>query len=129
MDFRVVGDSQFPYTLHHFTGSYEHHIPVRRRAQSMNMTINDYGLFMVEKDQKNDVIPCATEAEIYAAVEMDDVEPELREDMGEIEAAAQHRLPTLIQYSDLRGVLHAHSTWSDGQNTVREMAEACMAHG
>ena len=60
---------------------------------------------------------------------MDYVEPELREDMGEIEAAAQHTLPVLVQQNDLRGVLHAHSTWSDGHNTIREMAEACMAHG
>lgn len=128
LDFRVVGDSQFPYTLHHFTGSREHHIPLRRRALSMNMTINDYGLFKVENGQEQ-LIPCKTEADIYAALRMDYVEPELREDMGEIDAAAQHTLPVLIQQSDLRGVLHAHSTWSDGQNTIREMAEACMARG
>jgi DNA polymerase (family X) len=128
LDLRVVGDSQFPSTLHHFTGSREHHIPLRRRALSMNMTINDYGLFKVEAG-KEQLIPCTTEAEIYAALGMDYIEPELREDMGEIEAAAQHALPALIQYNDLRGVLHAHSTWSDGQNTIRAMAEACMAHG
>ena len=128
LDLRVVGDSHFPYTLHHFTGSREHHIPLRRRALSMNMTINDYGLFAVENGQQR-LIPCTTEADIYAALGMDYIEPELREDMGEIEAAAQHTLPVLIQYSDLRGVLHAHSTWSDGQNTIRAMAEACIAHG
>jgi DNA polymerase (family 10) len=128
LDLRVVGDSQFPYTLHHFTGSYEHHIPLRRRALSMNMTINDYGLFKVEDGNKQ-LIPCTTEADIYAALGMDYIEPELREDMGEIDAAAQHALPALVQYNDLRGVLHAHSTWSDGQNTLRAMAEACMAHG
>jgi DNA polymerase (family 10) len=128
LDLRVVGDSQFPYTLHHFTGSYEHHIPLRRRALSMNMTINDYGLFKVENGQK-ELIPCTTEADIYAALGMDYIEPELREDMGEIDAAVQHTLPTLVQLADLRGVLHAHSTWSDGQNTIREMAEACIARG
>src|SRR5437763_6773884 len=128
LDLRVVGDSQFPYTLHHFTGSREHHIPLRRRALSMNMTINDYGLFKIENGQEQ-LIPCATEADIYAALGLDYIEPELREDMGEIDAAAQHTLPALIQQSDLRGVLHAHSTWSDGQNTIREMAEACIARG
>jgi DNA polymerase (family 10) len=128
MDLRVVGDSQFPYTLHHFSGSREHHIPLRRRALSMNMTINDYGLFKTENG-KEELVPCKNEADIYAALGMEYVVPELREDMGEIEAAAKHELPTLVQESDLRGVLHAHSTWSDGQNTIREMAEACMARG
>lgn len=128
MDLRLVGDSQFPYTLHHFTGSREHHIPLRRRALSMNMTINDYGLFKVE-DGKETLVPCKDEADIYRALQMDYVEPELREDMGEIEVAARHALPKLVQDSDLRGVLHTHSTWSDGQNSIRDMAEACIARG
>ncbi len=128
MDLRVVNDSQFPYTLHHFTGSKEHHIPLRRRALSMNMTINDYGLFR-GKEPHLELIPCKDEADIYAALGMAYIEPELREDTGEIEAAIHGTLPTLVHVSDLRGVLHAHSTWSDGQNTIREMAEACIAHG
>ncbi len=128
MDLRVVSDSQFPYTLHHFTGSREHHIPLRRRALSMNMTINDYGLFK-GKDAQGELIPCKDETDIYAALGLDYIEPELREDMGEIEAAERHTLPKLVQESDLRGVLHAHTTWSDGQNTLREMAEACIERG
>jgi DNA polymerase (family 10) len=128
MDLRVVNDSQFPYTLHHFTGSKQHHIPLRRRALSMNMTINDYGLFR-GKEPDLQLIPCKDEADIYAALGMAYIEPELREDMGEIEAAVHGTLPTLVQESDLRGVLHVHSTWSDGQNTIREMAEACIARG
>jgi DNA polymerase (family 10) len=128
MDLRVVNDSQFPYTLHHFTGSKEHHIPLRRRALSMNMTINDYGLFR-GKEPHLELIPCRDEADMYAALRMDYIEPELREDMGEIEAAVNHTLPVLVQEGDLRGVLHVHSTWSDGQNTIREMAEACIARG
>lgn len=128
MDLRVVKDSQFPYTLHHFTGSREHHIPLRRRALSMNMTINDYGLFK-GKEPDLELIPCKDETDIYAALGMAYIEPELREDMGEIEAAVQGTLPKLVQESDLRGVLHVHSTWSDGQNTIREMAEACIARG
>ncbi|BCL82530.1 DNA polymerase/3'-5' exonuclease PolX [Ktedonobacteria bacterium brp13] len=128
MDFRLVSDSQFPYTLHHFTGSREHHIPLRRRANSMHMTINDYGLFSVE-GEKETLIPCQTETDIYAALKMEYVEPELREDMGEIDAAIRHELPKLVEMDDLRGVLHAHSTWSDGHNTIREMAEACIERG
>ncbi|HWZ19146.1 MAG TPA: DNA polymerase/3'-5' exonuclease PolX [Ktedonobacteraceae bacterium] len=128
MDLRVVNDSQFPYTLHHFTGSKEHHIPLRRRALSMNMTINDYGLFK-GKEPHLELVPCKDETDIYAALGMAYIEPELREDMGEIEAAVNDTLPELVQESDLQGVLHVHSTWSDGQNTIREMAEACIARG
>jgi DNA polymerase (family 10) len=128
MDLRVVNDSQFPYTLHHFTGSKEHHIPLRRRALSMNMTINDYGLFR-GKEPDLELVPCKGEADIYAALGMDYIEPELREDTGEIEAAIHGTLPVLVQENDLRGVLHVHSTWSDGQNTIREMVEACIARG
>jgi len=128
MDLRVVNDSQFPYTLHHFTGSKEHHIPLRRRALGMNITINDYGIFKIVNGQE-ELIPCHTEADIYAALGLDYIEPELREDMGEIEAAATHSLPVLLEERDLRGVLHAHSTWSDGQATIRAMAEACIARG
>ncbi|HLX39899.1 MAG TPA: DNA polymerase/3'-5' exonuclease PolX [Ktedonobacteraceae bacterium] len=128
MDLRVVNDSQFPYTLHHFSGSKEHHIPLRRRALGMNMTINDYGLFR-GKEPELELIPCKTETDLYAALGMDYIEPELREDMGEIEAAAQHRLPVLVTASDIRGILHCHSTWSDGHNTIREMAEACIERG
>ena len=151
MDLRVVNDSQFPYTLHHFTGSKEHHIALRRHALSMNMTINDYGLFRGkasdqpgwrdsaapdeahflagQKEPHLELVPCKDEADIYTALGMAYIEPELREDMGEIEAALHGTLPKLVQESDLRGILHVHSTWSDGQNTIRELAEACIARG
>jgi len=128
MDLRVVNDSQFPYTLHHFTGSKEHHIPLRRRALSMGMTINDYGLFR-GKEPDLELIPCKNETDIYAALGMAYIEPELREDTGEIEAAIAGTLPELVRIKDLQGILHVHSTWSDGQNTIREMAEACIARG
>jgi DNA polymerase (family X) len=128
MDLRVVKDSQFPSTLHHFTGSKEHHIPLRRRALSMGMTINDYGLFK-ETPAGLELVPCQNEADVYTALGLAYIEPELREDMGEIEAAATGKLPILVEERDLRGVLHVHSTWSDGKNTVREMAEACIARG
>lgn len=128
MDLRLVDDSQFPYTLHHFSGSRDHHIALRRRALSKNITINDYGMFR-GKDPHGELIPCKNETDIYAALGMAYIEPELREDMGEIEAAVHGTLPVLVQESDLRGVLHAHSTWSDGHNSIREMAEGCIARG
>ena len=129
MDLRVVGDGQFPYTLHHFSGSKEHHIALRRRALGLGMTINDYGLFRGKEPDPANLVPCKDEHEFYAALGLDYIEPELREDMGEIEAAAQHQLPDLVQDSDLKGVLHAHSTWSDGHNSIREMIEACLKRG
>ena len=128
MDLRVVNDSQFPNTLHHFTGSKEHHIPLRRRALSMNMTINDYGLFR-GKEPHLELVPCKDEADIYAALGMAYIEPELREDMGEIEADVNGTLPVMVQESDLLVVLHVHSTWSDGRNTIHELVEACIARG
>src|SRR6266567_4353672 len=97
-------------------------------GSGINMTINDYGLFR-GKEPHLELVPCKDETDIYAALGMDYIEPELREDMGEIEAAVHHTLPVLVQESDLRGVLHVHSTWSDGQNTIRDMAEACIARG
>ena len=128
MDLRVVNDSQFPSTLHHFSGSKEHHIALRRRALAQNMTINDYGLFR-GKEPNLELVPAREEADIYKALGLDYIEPELREDMGEIEAAASGQLPKLVTQSDLRGVLHVHSVWSDGQNTIRELVEACIARG
>ncbi len=128
MDLRVVNDSQFPYTLHHFSGSREHHIALRRRALARNMTINDYGLFR-GKEPNLELVPARDEADMYRALGLDYIEPELREDMGEIEAAEKHELPTPVTLSDMRGVLHVHSVWSDGQNTIREMAEACIERG
>ncbi len=128
MDLRVVSDSQFPYTLHHFSGSKEHHIALRRRALSKHITINDYGMFKIG-DGQQELIPCHDEADMYRALGMQYIEPEMREDMGEIEAAAKNELPELVQPGDLKGALHVHSTWSDGQNTLREMAEGCIALG
>lgn len=124
VDLRVVLDDEYPYTLHHFTGSKEHNIALRTRMHARGVKINEYGLFRGEER-----IPCSDEADIYAAIGMDYVEPELREDRGEIEAALEHRLPRLITERDIRGMLHVHSNWSDGGSTIREMAEATLAMG
>lgn len=124
LDLRVVLDDEYPYALHHFTGSKEHNVALRTRMHTRGVKINEYGLFRGEER-----IPCADEADIYAAIGMQYVEPELREDRGEIEAALEHRLPTLITERDIQGMLHVHSNWSDGGSTIREMAEATVAMG
>ena len=124
LDLRVVLDDEYPYALHHFSGSKEHNVALRTRMHARGVKINEYGLFRGEER-----IPCADEADIYAAIGMQYVEPELREDRGEIEAALERRLPTLLTERDIHGMLHVHSNWSDGGSTIREMAEATLAMG
>ncbi|HEX8997985.1 MAG TPA: DNA polymerase/3'-5' exonuclease PolX [Ktedonobacterales bacterium] len=124
LDLRVVLDDEYPYALHHFTGSKEHNVALRTRMHPRGVKINEYGLFRGEER-----IPCADEADIYATIGMQYVEPELREDRGEIEAALEHKLPVLLTERDIRGMLHVHSNWSDGGSTIREMAEATVAMG
>jgi DNA polymerase (family 10) len=124
LDLRVVLDDEYPYALHHFSGSKEHNVALRTRMHARGVKINEYGLFRGEER-----IPCADEADIYAAIGMQYVEPELREDRGEIEAALERRLPALLTERDIRGMLHVHSNWSDGGSTIREMAEATLAMG
>ena len=124
LDLRVVTDDEYPYALHHFTGSRDHNIALRGRAQREGIKINEYGLFRGEER-----IPVRDEREFYQALGMHYVEPEMREDRGEIELALNGELPALVTEADLRGILHVHSTWSDGKNTIREMAEAARAMG
>ncbi len=124
LDLRVVTDDEYPSALHHFTGSKEHNIALRGRAQREGMKINEYGLF-----RGDERIPVADEREFYRALGMHYIEPEMREERGEIELALQGELPTLVTEADLRGILHVHSTWSDGQVSIREMAEATLALG
>jgi DNA polymerase (family 10) len=124
LDLRVVTDDEYPYALHHFTGSRDHNIALRGRAQRDGIKINEYGLFRGEER-----IPVADEHEFYRALGMHYVEPEMREDRGEIELALAGELPMLVTEADLHGILHVHSTWSDGQVGIREMAEATLALG
>jgi DNA polymerase (family 10) len=124
LDLRLVTDDEYPYALHHFTGSRDHNIALRGRAQREGIKINEYGMF--RGDQR---IPVADEHEFYRALGMRYIEPEMREDRGEIESALAGELPALVTLDDLRGILHCHSTWSDGQATIREMAEATLALG
>ncbi|MBI3621075.1 MAG: DNA polymerase/3'-5' exonuclease PolX [Nitrospirae bacterium] len=123
-DLRVVSDTEFPYALHHFTGSKEHNTALRGLAKSLGLKMNEYGLFRGEE-----LVPCATEADIFAALGMDEIPPELRENLGEIEAAQARQLPELITESDIQGVFHAHTTESDGRHSLEEMVKAAKALG
>lgn len=124
MDLRLVAEPDYPSLLHHLTGSKDHNVALRGMAQDRGMKISEYGLWRGEER-----IPIASEADLYAALGMAYVEPELREDRGEIQAALAGTLPTLVTERDLQGILHCHSTYSDGHATVREMAEACRNLG
>src|SRR5215470_15095844 len=124
VDLRVVLDGEYPYLLHHFTGSRDHNHALRSTAHARGIKINEYGIF--QGDQR---ILCKDEVDFYRALGMQYVEPELREDAGEIQAALKGELPILVTEADLRGILHVHSTWSDGGATIREMAEAARALG
>jgi DNA polymerase (family 10) len=123
-DLRVVTDEQFPFALHYFTGSKDHNIAIRARAQEYGLKLNEYELAGSKKR-----VACKDEADIFKALELDYISPELREMTGEIEAAAEHRLPTLIELTDLTGTFHCHTVWSDGRDTVEGMANAAKALG
>lgn len=123
-DLRLTTDKDFPYLLHHLTGSAEHNIALRGHGQKLGIKVSEWGLFKGEK-----LIRCKDETEIFAALGMSYVPPELREDTGELEAALQDKIPRLIANEDLKGVLHCHSTYSDGANSIREMAEECRRLG
>ena len=123
-DLRVVSDTEFPFALAYFTGSKEHNIVMRQRAIARGLRLNEYGLFKSKEETRDPalLVKCQTEEEIYSELGLDYVEPELREDNGEFQAAEQHRLPRLLEWTDLRGSLHNHSNWSDGRNTLEEIA-------
>jgi DNA polymerase (family X) len=117
VDLRVVTRESYGAAMVYFTGSQAHCIHLRRVAQRKDMLLNEYGLF--GGDQR---IAGATEEEVYAALGLPWIPPELREDRGEIEAAAEGRLPKLLTLEDLRGDLHSHSTYTDGRASIEQMA-------
>jgi DNA polymerase (family 10) len=134
-DLRVVTDAQFPFALNYFTGSKEHNIAMRGRALRLkNLSLNEYGFSPAAEKEKSakelgSSIKCRTEEEVYAALDLDYVPPELREDMGELDAAEAGTLPKLIEKENLRGTFHCHSTWSDGIESVEAMAQAAFDLG
>lgn len=123
-DLRMVSDDEFPYVLHHFTGSKEHNTMMRQRAKERGWKLNEYGLFDGEER-----IACEDEAGLFSALDLAYIDPELREGQGEIEAAEAGKLPQLVTEADLKGTLHVHTTYSDGRNTVEEMAKAALELG
>ena len=124
VDLRVVPAESFGAALQYFTGSKAHNIVLRGMAKSRGLKINEYGVFRGEKQ-----IAGRTEEEVYAAVDLPWIPPELREARSEFDWAAAGRLPTLIEPDDIRGDLHAHSTWTDGTATIEEMVEAAQSAG
>ncbi|MGE0079892.1 MAG: DNA polymerase/3'-5' exonuclease PolX [Thiohalomonadaceae bacterium] len=124
VDLRLVPPQSFGAALHYFTGSKAHNVRVRRLGQLRGLKVNEYGVFRGAERVAGD-----TELSVFAAVGLPFIEPELREDQGEIEAALEGRLPHLIRRADLRGDLHAHTTASDGRASLRAMAEAARAAG
>jgi len=125
-DLRTVTDLEFPYALHHFTGSKLHNTAMRGRAKKMDLKMNEYGLF---KGKAEMFIPCKDETEIFRALGLVYIPPELREDMGEIEAAEKGELPVLVEDGDIKGTFHVHSRYSDGRDEIAEIAEAARRLG
>ncbi len=124
VDLRTVKPEQYPYALMHFTGSKEHNTTMRKRAKDRDMKLNEYGLF-----RGDTLVECSSETEIFAALGLHFVPPELREDRDEFEWAEKADHPPLVELSDIQGIFHAHSTYSDGSATLREMAEATRDMG
>jgi DNA polymerase (family X) len=124
VDLRVVPEKSYGAALHYFTGSKSHNIAVRKMGQARGLKINEYGIF---RDGKR--VGGRTEEEVFAAVKLPFIEPELREDRGEIQAAIAGELPKLITLKDIRGDLHVHTKASDGKSSLREMAETAKMRG
>ncbi len=130
-DLRVVSDAEFPFALAYFTGSKEHNIVMRQRAIARGLRLNEYGLFKSKEETRDPklLVKCATEEDIFTELGLQYVPPELREAAGEFEAAEKGDLPRLIEWSDLKGSLHNHSTWSDGHQSLEEIARSMIELG
>jgi len=126
VDVRLLPESSYGAALQYFTGSKMHNVSTRQRALKRGYTLSEYALAKVEDGS---FVAGATEEEIYAALGMDWIPPELRENNGELEAASERRLPHLIELADIRGDVHMHTDATDGKNTIREMAETALARG
>jgi len=126
VDVRLLPSSCYGAALQYFTGSKAHNVVLRQRALKMGYTLNEWALSRLNDES---VVASATEEEIYAALEMDWMPPEMRENLGEIEAGAKRALPKLIEASDIKGDVHMHTTETDGLNSILEMAEAGIARG
>ncbi len=126
VDVRFLAPESFGAALQYFTGSKAHNVALRQRALKMGYTLSEYSLARLD-DEK--VVAAKSEEEIYAKLKLDYIPPELRENLGEIDAAETHALPALITQADLQGDVHMHTVETDGRNTIEEMAEAARTHG
>lgn len=126
VDVRLLPKASYGAALQYFTGSKAHNVALRQRALKMGYTLSEWSLARLDD---NSTVAAATEEEIYAALGMDWIAPELRENLGEIEAATRHTLPRLIERAGVLGDVHMHSTATDGRNSIEEMAEAALACG
>ena len=137
VDLRVIPPESFGAALHYFTGSKEHNVHIRTLGVKRGLRINEWGVFEVPADVDPETVGKdggrrvggETEDEVFAALDLAWIPPELREDRGEIDAAREGDLPTLLELSDIRGDLHMHSTWTDGTASILDMAEACAERG
>jgi DNA polymerase (family 10) len=126
VDVRFLSPNSYGAAMQYFTGSKAHNVALRQRALKMGYTLSEYSLARLEDEKP---VAGKTEEEIYARLKLDYIPPELRENSGEIDAAAEHKLPTLITQTDLQGDVHMHTVETDGRNTIEEMAEAAKDRG
>ena len=124
IDLRVVPAKSYGSALQYFTGSKEHNIATRKIAISKGLKLNEYGVFKGSK-----MIAVKSEKEVYRAIGLDFVAPEMREDVGEVELAQKKKLPKIIKYDDIKGDLHCHSSWNGGANSIKQIAEAAQVMG
>jgi DNA polymerase (family 10) len=131
-DLRIVEEQEYPFALNYFTGSKEHNVAMRSLARTFGWSLNEYAFTPIEGSGTTKIKPpprCLEEADLYKAVGLSYIPPELRENMGEIQAASQHAIPRLLEERDLRGTFHCHTTYSDGANTLSEMVRAAQQMG
>ncbi|MBP3192759.1 DNA polymerase/3'-5' exonuclease PolX [Natronogracilivirga saccharolytica] len=132
VDLRIVSREHYPAALMYFTGSKEHNVAMRQRARARKLQLNEYGLFHQNAENQADFdrpLPAKSEEDIYRHLDLGYIPAELREDHGEFDLAQNGSTPELLEQHQLRGIIHAHSKWSDGKNSIREMAEACISRG
>jgi len=131
IDIRVVQTDSFGTALHYFTGSKAHNIRIRELGIKNNLKINEYGIFKRGKspEEQDEKIGGSKEIDVFKSIGMPYISPEMREDRGEIEAALLNKLPKLVEIENIKGDLHVHSNWSDGTNSIEEMAEAAIKRG
>ena len=129
IDLRVVPEASWGAALLYFTGSKEHNVRLRGIALRRKLLLNEYGLYRVGEEKTGTPLASRSEEEIYDALGMDWIAPELREDHGEIQAAAAHALPALLELRDIKGDLHSHSSWTDGRDPIADMARQARARG